>query len=53
MKKIYILPDGEEIDISTIRNIGDLISEKKRTFMSLGYWYFIIYSSFAVIKTPC
>ena len=43
MLKIYILPDGKEIDISKIKNIGDLISVKSRDFSSLGYWYFTIF----------
>ncbi len=43
MLEIYILPDGKEIDISKIKNIGDLESVKSRDFTSLGYWYFTIY----------
>lgn len=40
--KIYILPDGEEIDLSKIKSIGTLKSVRSQDFESLGYWYFTI-----------
>jgi hypothetical protein len=42
MAKIYILPDGEEIDLSKIESIGELKSIRSKEFRSLGYWYFTI-----------
>jgi len=43
MVKKYILPDGEEIDLSKIKSIDALKSVSSRTFVSFGYWYFTIY----------
>ena len=43
MVKIYILPDGEEIDISKIKSIGTLRSVRSKDFHSLAYWYFTIF----------
>ena len=40
--KIYILPDGEEIDLSNIKSIGELKSVRSKDFSNLGYWYFTI-----------
>jgi hypothetical protein len=40
---IYLLPDGEEIDISKIKSIGTLKSVRSKDFASLGYWYFTIF----------
>ena len=40
---IMCLPDGEEIDLLKVKSIGTLRSVRKRTFMSLGYWYFTIF----------
>ena len=40
--KIYILLDGEEIDLSKIKSIGILKSVRSQDFTSLGYWYFTI-----------
>ncbi|KQC03640.1 MAG: hypothetical protein APR54_02470 [Candidatus Cloacimonas sp. SDB] len=40
--KIYILPDGEEIDLSKIKSIGTLKSVRSKDFKSLGYWCFTI-----------
>ncbi len=40
--KVYILPDGEEIDLSQIKNIGDLKSVRSKSFTSLGYCTFTI-----------
>ena len=42
MVKKYILPDGEEIDVSKIESIGELKSVRSKEFRSLGYWYFTI-----------
>ncbi len=42
MLKIYILPDGEEIDLSNIKSIGELKSVRSKDFSNLGYWYFTI-----------
>ena len=41
--KIYILPDGEEIDLSNIKSIGELKSVRSKDFSNLGYWYFSIF----------
>ena len=43
MKKIYTLPNGDEIDISKIKRIGTLKSVRLQSLMSLGYWHFTIY----------
>ena len=43
MSKLYILPDGKEIDLSKIKSIGTLKSVQSRTFTRLGYWYFTIF----------
>ena len=41
--KIYILSDGEEIDLSNIKSIGELKSVRSKDFSNLGYWYFSIF----------
>lgn len=41
--KVYILPDGEEIDLSKIESIGELKSVRSKDFRSLGYWHFTIF----------
>ena len=41
--KIYILPDGEKIDLSRIKSIGTLRSVRSKEFKSLGYWCFTIF----------
>ncbi len=43
MEKIYILPEGEEIDLSNIKSIGELKSVRSKDFSNLGYWYFSIF----------
>ena len=43
MSKIYILPEGEEIDLSNIKSIGELKSVRSKDFPNLGYWYFSIF----------
>jgi len=43
MNNLYILPNGEELDLSKIDSIDEVKSVRSRTFKRLGYWYFIIY----------
>ncbi|MHA1919041.1 MAG: hypothetical protein DRH89_08855 [Candidatus Cloacimonadota bacterium] len=40
--KIYILPDGEEIDLLKVKSIGAIKSVRSKDFSSLGYCYFTI-----------
>jgi hypothetical protein len=41
--KIYILPDGEEIDLLKVKSIGAIKSVRSKDFSSLGYWCFTIF----------
>ena len=41
--KIYILSDGEEIDLSNIKSIGELKSVRSKDFSNQEYWYFSIF----------
>jgi len=43
MNNPYILPNGEELDLSKIDSIDEVKSVRSRTFKRLGYWYFTIY----------
>ena len=43
MSKIYILHEGEEIDLTNIKSIGELKSVRSYDFGILGYWFFTIF----------
>jgi len=39
----FLLPNGEEIDLSLIESIGVLSSVRSKKLTRLGYWSFTIY----------